>query len=98
MATREEVTKIRRCRFLHWKEFILDNSLGVSLENFENKKDMILYNNRSAHNTIDAHTVKWSGWPQVPLHSCNPSTLQPEAEGWRVLGQPGLHSENLSQK
>jgi hypothetical protein len=31
------------------------------------------------------------------LHICNPSTQGAEAGGSQVRGQPGLHSETLSQ-
>jgi hypothetical protein len=36
--------------------------------------------------------------PGVMEHTCNPSTQKVEVEGLRVPGQPGLHSETLSQK
>jgi hypothetical protein len=32
------------------------------------------------------------------VHAYNPSTWEDEAGGLRGQGQPGLHSENLSQK
>jgi hypothetical protein len=31
-------------------------------------------------------------------HPCNPSTWEAEASGLRILGQPGLYSEPLTQK
>jgi hypothetical protein len=34
----------------------------------------------------------------VVVHAYNPSTEEAEAEGWWIWGQPGLHSEILSQK
>jgi hypothetical protein len=34
----------------------------------------------------------------VVAHDCNPSTWEAEAVGSWVPGQPGLHSETLSQK
>lgn len=48
-----------------------------------------------------------SNWPDVMAHICNPSTLEAEAGGLSVWGQPGRHrnlkpawtiKENLSQK
>jgi hypothetical protein len=30
-------------------------------------------------------------------HTCNPKTWDAETEGGRIGGQPGLHSETLSQ-
>jgi hypothetical protein len=30
-------------------------------------------------------------------HTCNPGTLEAEARGLRLLGQPGLHNETLSE-
>jgi hypothetical protein len=36
--------------------------------------------------------------PGVAVHTCNSSTQEAEAGGSRALGQPGLHSGNLSQK
>jgi hypothetical protein len=32
------------------------------------------------------------------LHTCNPSTWEAETGGFRVQGQPWLHSKTLSQK
>jgi hypothetical protein len=34
----------------------------------------------------------------VEVHTSNPSTQEVEAGRWQVGGQPGLHSETLSQK
>jgi hypothetical protein len=34
----------------------------------------------------------------VVAHTCNPSTSEAEAGGWRVEGQLGLHNKTLSQK
>jgi hypothetical protein len=34
----------------------------------------------------------------IKLHAYNPSTLEAEAGGSQVQGQPGLHSETLFQK
>jgi hypothetical protein len=33
----------------------------------------------------------------MEVHTCNLSSQEAEAGGWRFPGQPGLHSENLSQ-
>jgi hypothetical protein len=32
------------------------------------------------------------------VHTCNPSTWEAEAGGFRAPGQPALHSKTLSQK
>jgi hypothetical protein len=32
------------------------------------------------------------------MQTCNPSTLEAEAGRLRVQGQPGLHSDSLTQK
>jgi hypothetical protein len=34
----------------------------------------------------------------MEVHTCNPSTWETEAGGWRHLSQPGLHNETLYQK
>jgi hypothetical protein len=36
--------------------------------------------------------------PGMVVHSCNPSIAEYKVGGFGVQGQPGLHSETLSQK
>jgi hypothetical protein len=36
--------------------------------------------------------------PGMVVQDSNPSTREAETSGWRVPGQPGLHSETLYQK